>query len=197
MKPTDVRIESVQHRYEDYLYRTPIKFGGTALDRVTLVNVECTVRTASGKTARGFGSMPLGNVWSFPSRILGYDATLAAMKTLVERIGRSVGGFTESGHPIDLAVVLEPEHHKAAADVTRDCGWRSRSRRCVRWSPPAPSTPPSMTPTARFTASIAIKPTAPIFCPTTLATTSDPSLPENGSISTSRARPSRGCRSTT
>ncbi len=119
MKPTDVRIESVQHRYEDYLYRTPIKFGGTALDRVTLVNVECTVRTASGKTARGFGSMPLGNVWSFPSRVLGYDATLAAMKALVEHIGRSVGDCTESGHPIDQAFALEPEHHKAAADVTR------------------------------------------------------------------------------
>ncbi len=120
VRSTDVRIESVQHRYEDYLYRTPIKFGGTALDRVTLLNVECTVRTASGKTARGFGSMPLGNVWSFPSRVLGYDATLAAMKALVERIGRIVGACTETGHPIDLALALEPEHHKAAADVTRE-----------------------------------------------------------------------------
>jgi L-alanine-DL-glutamate epimerase-like enolase superfamily enzyme len=120
VKPTDIHIASVQHQYEDYLYRTPIKFGGTTLDRVTLVNVECTVRTGAGKTARGFGSMPLGNVWSFPSRVLGYDATLAAMKTLVERIVRIVGDCTEAGHPIDLAVALEPEHHKAAADVTRD-----------------------------------------------------------------------------
>ncbi len=120
MKPTDIRIESVQHAYEDYLYRTPIKFGGTSLDRVTLVNVECTVCTGSGKTAHGFGSMPLGNVWSFPSRVLGYDATLAAMKALAARIGRIVGDCTETGHPIDLAVALEPEHHKAAAEVTRE-----------------------------------------------------------------------------
>jgi len=120
VKPTDIRIESVEYRYEDYLYRTPIKFGGTALDRVTLLNVDCTVRTGAGKTGRGFGSMPLGNVWSFPSRVLDYDATLAAMKALVERIGRIVGGCTETGHPIDLAATLEPEHHKAAADVTRE-----------------------------------------------------------------------------
>lgn len=120
MKPTDVRIETVQFGYEDYLYRTPIKFGGAVLDRVTLLNVECTVRTSSGKTARGFGAMPLGNVWSFPSRVLGYDSTLAAMKALVERIGRIVGDCTETGHPIDIAWTLEPEHHKAAAEITSE-----------------------------------------------------------------------------
>jgi L-alanine-DL-glutamate epimerase-like enolase superfamily enzyme len=120
VKATDIRIESVEHDFEDFLYRTPIKFGGTALDRVTLLNVHCTVRTVAGKMARGFGSMPLGNVWSFPSRILGYDATLAAMKALTERVARIVGGCTETGHPIDLAWVLEPEYHRAAANVTRE-----------------------------------------------------------------------------
>ena len=122
MKPTDLRIEAVEHRYEDFLYRTPIKFGGVALDRVTLVNVECTVRTVAGKSARGFGSMPLGNVWSFPSRVLGYDATLGAMKALVERIDRMVAGCTEVGHPIDLAWTLEPEFHKAAVEVASELG---------------------------------------------------------------------------
>jgi L-alanine-DL-glutamate epimerase-like enolase superfamily enzyme len=120
VKSTDVRIESVAHHYEDFLYRTPIKFGGTAVDRVTLVNVECSVRTVNGKTGRGFGSMPLGNVWSFPSRVLGYDATLAAMKALVERVGRIVGGCTTVGHPIDLAWTLEPEFHKAAVEVSAE-----------------------------------------------------------------------------
>jgi L-alanine-DL-glutamate epimerase-like enolase superfamily enzyme len=119
---TDIRIESVAHRYEDFLYRTPIKFGGAVLDRVTLVNVECSVRTVNGKTARGFGSMPLGNVWSFPSRVLGYDATLTAMKALVERVGRIVGDCTAVGHPIDLAWTLEPEYHKAAAEATAELG---------------------------------------------------------------------------
>jgi L-alanine-DL-glutamate epimerase-like enolase superfamily enzyme len=119
---TDIRIESVAHRYEDFLYRTPIKFGGAVLDRVTLVNVECSVRTVNGKTARGFGSMPLGNVWSFPSRVLDYDATLTAMKALVERVGRIVGDCTAFGHPIDLAWTLEPEYHKAAAEATAELG---------------------------------------------------------------------------
>lgn len=120
MKATDIRIEEMAHSYEDFLYRTPIKFGGVACDRVTILNVECHVRTRAGKSARGFGSMPLGNVWAFPSRVLDYDATLGAMKALVERIERIAGSCSEIGHPIDLGCLLEPEYERAAADATRD-----------------------------------------------------------------------------
>ncbi len=45
-RPTDIKIEDVTVSYEDYLYRTPIKFGGNIVDRVTLLNVGCVVRTA-------------------------------------------------------------------------------------------------------------------------------------------------------
>jgi L-alanine-DL-glutamate epimerase-like enolase superfamily enzyme len=121
VRATDVRIESVAHSFEEFRYRTPIKFGGIASDRVTLVNVECLVRTGAGKTARGFGSMPLGNVWSFPSRGLGYDDTLGAMKALVGRITALYNACTEAGHPIDLAVTLETECVRAAAEVTAQC----------------------------------------------------------------------------
>ena len=86
MKPTDIRIAEISHSYEDFLYRTPIKFGGIAVDRVTLLIVECQVRTAAGETARGFGSMPLSNVWAFPSRVLNYDTTLGAMRKLADRL---------------------------------------------------------------------------------------------------------------
>src|SRR6266481_4620908 len=85
-KKTDIRIEDMSSSYEDYLYRAPIKFGGTVVDRATLLNVNCTVRTASGQVAKGFGSMPLGNVWAFPSKKMPYDTTLAAMKALAQEI---------------------------------------------------------------------------------------------------------------
>ncbi len=119
MKPTDVRIESISHSFEDFLFRTPIKFGGVPVDRCTLLNVFCQVRTADGKTARGFGSMPLGNVWSFPSRLLSYDATLSAMKDLAGRIERIYSGCTESGHPIDITWTLEHAFVPAAGETTR------------------------------------------------------------------------------
>jgi L-alanine-DL-glutamate epimerase-like enolase superfamily enzyme len=120
VKDTDIQVADVSFDYEDHLYRTPIKFGGTAVDRVTLLNVTCAVRTRSGRSARGFGSMPLGNVWSFPSRLLSYDDTLGAMKALSARVARVTAGCTQFGHPIDLTWALEPEYHKAAAELSRE-----------------------------------------------------------------------------
>jgi len=120
VNPTAIRIEHVELDYEDYHYRAPIKFGGFAVDRVTLLNVTCTVSTAAGRTARGYGSMPLGNIWSFPSRSLSYDQTLFAMKTLAGRIARIVGDHRDMGHPIDLTWATEPLFFDAAADVSRE-----------------------------------------------------------------------------
>jgi L-alanine-DL-glutamate epimerase-like enolase superfamily enzyme len=119
-KATDIRLEEVTFGYEDYLYRTPIKFGGIPLDRVTLLNVNCVVRSSAGRAAKGFGSMPLGNIWAFPSRVMGYETTLGAMKRLAERIRKITADCKEAGHPVDLTVALEPEYLKAAAEVSRE-----------------------------------------------------------------------------
>ncbi len=119
-KTTDIRIEEIKFGYEDYLYRTPIKFGGTVVDKVTLINVDVVIKTASGKTQKGFGSMPLGNVWAFPSKVLKYEETLNAMKVLAVRINKITGAYKEFGHPVDINVALEHEYLKAADAVTRE-----------------------------------------------------------------------------
>lgn len=118
-KSTDIRIEDVQFGYEDYTYRAPLKFGGAIVDRVTLLNVNCVVRTGAGRTAKGFGSMPMGNIWAFPSATMSYDTTLNAMKVLAGRIQKITAAYKKSGHPIDINVDLEPEYLKAAAEVSR------------------------------------------------------------------------------
>ena len=120
MKPTDIRIDEVVHDYEDHVYRAPYKFGGRIVDRVTLLNVHCRVTTRNGQTAWGFASMTLGNVWAFPSATMPYDTTLGAMKALASRIARITGDCPETGHPLDIAHVLEPEYLKAAAEVSAE-----------------------------------------------------------------------------
>ena len=119
-RPTDIRIDDVSYDYEDYRYRAPYKFGGREADRVTLLNVRCAVRTASGRSARGFGSMTMGNVWAFPQ--LPYDTTLGAMKALAERIRKITADFKQPGHPIDINVRLEPEYLRAADEVSQRLG---------------------------------------------------------------------------
>src|SRR5215469_7118543 len=117
-KTTDIRIEDVAHSYEEYLFRTPNKFAGTVVDRATIMTVKCTVRTKGGKVTKGFGSMPLGNVWSFPSKKMSYAATLSAMKALAEDIGKITGSYEEFDHPIDINWALHPLYMKAAAEVS-------------------------------------------------------------------------------
>ena len=116
--PTDVRVEEMRHRYEEFRYRTPMKFGGREVDRVTLLHVDCVVHTRGGRTVKGFGSMPLGNVWAYPSRQLPFEETLGAMKALADRITTITGGCREWGHAVDLATTLEPEWLKAAAELS-------------------------------------------------------------------------------
>jgi L-alanine-DL-glutamate epimerase-like enolase superfamily enzyme len=115
-----VRIAEVRFSYEDFRYRTPYRFGAQTVDRVTLLNVHCAVRTGDGRVVRGFGSMTMGNAWSFPSKTLSYDATLDAMKALAARIARITGGYGEAGHPVDINCDLEPEYLRAAAAVAAE-----------------------------------------------------------------------------
>lgn len=116
---TDIRLKDVRFSYEDFLYRTPIKFGGVAVDRVTLLNVEAAVETRAGKVARGFGSMPLGNVWAYPSRAMTYQQTLDAMKAVAERVAEVCRGHRDYGHPIDITSAIEHQYVKEAAEVGR------------------------------------------------------------------------------
>ena len=118
VRNTDIRVEDVSIAYEDYKYRTPIKFGGHVLDRATLLNVNCSVRTGDGRIAKGFGSMPLGNIWSFPSKVLPYEATLGAMQALAAEIAKITADYKEFGHPIDISWALDPAYGKAAASVS-------------------------------------------------------------------------------
>ena len=116
-RPTDIRIVEVEHRFEEFRYRAPYQFGGRTVDRVTLLNVECRVRTGDGKEAWGFGSMTLGNAWAFPAAP--HDVGLGAMMALATELRTLTAACDEAGHPIDLFRALEPAYLKAAEAVSR------------------------------------------------------------------------------
>ena len=119
-KSSDIRVREVRTSYKDFPYRAAYEFGGRSADRVTLLDVRCTVETVTGRVAEGFGSMTLGNLWSFPSETLPYDTTLDAMKRLAGRIAKLTSDYDQHGHPIDINSGLEPEYLKAAVEVSQD-----------------------------------------------------------------------------
>jgi len=119
MRSTDVTIKDVGIAFEDFTYRTPIKFGGVALDRVTILNVTMAVESCSGKKGKGTGSMPLGNVWAWPTKELTYDQTLAGMKYIAGRLAGPYRMSGLSGHPIDITDELEPRFFLPAGDFAQ------------------------------------------------------------------------------
>lgn len=113
-----VRVEEVSFSCQDYRYRTPLKFGGRSVERASIINVKCTVRGRDGRFAHGFGSMNLGNVWSFPE--VPFDVSLNAMKALAGRIAATTRNCQVQGHPIDINIALEPLYLKDASAISRD-----------------------------------------------------------------------------
>ncbi len=119
-KSTDIRIKSAACAVEPLSYRTPLSFGGRVVDKSYLINVDVEVETRDGKRhASGFGSMPLGNHWAWPSEKVSAQETERAMQRFVEEVIDLANECSEFGHPIDLVYHLSGEYdHLAKRLVT-------------------------------------------------------------------------------
>lgn len=118
-RTNDAKILSVSFWFEEFQYRAPYMFGGRKVDRVTLLNATVQLQGGNGTTAKGFGSMPMGNMWAWPSKTLSYEQTLDAMKKLAERISKRTSEHAEPGHPIEFNYVLEPQYLADAAEISK------------------------------------------------------------------------------
>ncbi len=119
-KPSDVSIEDVSIDFEEYPYRTPVKFGGLVKDTCVLMNARVQVRTRDGKEAEGCGSMPLANTWAVPARAVSVDRSLEAMRRLGEALAAVARSCDECAHPLDLSHALDPGFLRAAASLSRE-----------------------------------------------------------------------------
>ena len=125
-KPTDIRLLELHAEFEEIKYRAPIKFGGRVVTDATLLHVRAEVETNDGRRGRGFGSMPMGNVWAWPSREVSAEATLAAMVELGRRLVLAAGDYRESGHPLDITHELSRSYGKLADQITNAAGLAER-----------------------------------------------------------------------
>src|SRR5262245_44361604 len=116
-KPTDIRITSVKTDSERIAYRAPIKFGGRVVTDAVIVNVMVEVETADGRRGGGFGSMPMGNVWAWPSNVVSSQQSLEAMLAFVHEFCTTVADYRGSGHPLDITRELAEQHSSIAKKV--------------------------------------------------------------------------------
>lgn len=122
VKPTDIAIKEVQLAFEAHDYRTPYQFGGSVVDQCVLLNVTLRAERTDGRSAEGFGSMPLGNVWAFPPRYVPVEQSLAAMKRLADEVVNVARDCDDRGHALDLSTALLPEWLRRAARISREMG---------------------------------------------------------------------------
>jgi L-alanine-DL-glutamate epimerase-like enolase superfamily enzyme len=121
-KDTDIRLLQVTSQTEQFAYRAPIKFGGRVVSDVTLLHVIAVVETHDGRRGEGFGSMPVGNVWAWPSQKVSVDAALAAMVDLGQRLAAAANNYQGTGHPLEITHDLARDYAPTADEVTAAAG---------------------------------------------------------------------------
>ena len=121
-KATDIRLLQVTAQTEQFDYRTPIKFGGRVLRDVVLLHVTAEVETRDGRRGKGLGSMPVGNIWGWPSQMVSADQTLAAMTELGQRLVRQANDYQGLGHPLEITHDLSGSYQSTADEITTAAG---------------------------------------------------------------------------
>ncbi len=119
-RSTDIRICEATCSTQYLKYRAPAKFGGRTVTDVVLLDVAVEVETRDGRRGRGTGSMPMGNIWAWPSRTLGADLTLAAMIELGKRLIDAAARDRDYGHPLELTHALESSQPAAVDAVVAE-----------------------------------------------------------------------------
>jgi len=121
-KSTDIRLLQVNASTQQFAYRTPIKFGGRVVTDATLLDVSVEVATRDGRRGWGFGSMPVGNAWAWPSKNLSGEQTLAAMVELGRRLAHESNEYQGIGHPLEVTHELAARYAPLADEVVRSAG---------------------------------------------------------------------------
>ncbi|MBA3315644.1 MAG: mandelate racemase/muconate lactonizing enzyme family protein [Planctomycetota bacterium] len=115
--PHDIRIAGAEVSFEPVPFRAPLKFGGRVVDRTQLINAVVTVERRDGSRTVGSGSMPVGNVWSWPSKVTSADEAERAMIAFSKKAAAAVIG-AGYGHPIEIGVE-QMASYEAIADAVR------------------------------------------------------------------------------
>lgn len=118
-KATDIKILGAKCDFEKVPYRTPIKFGGRVGTDTQLMNVTVEVATRSGRHEAGFGSMPTGNIWAWPSDLLTPEQTAQAMSEFAVQVIDLASDYPDYAHPLDMVGQFEVEFDHLAAQVQK------------------------------------------------------------------------------
>jgi L-alanine-DL-glutamate epimerase-like enolase superfamily enzyme len=118
MKSTDIQLIETTCSTQQFNYRSPMKFGGRVVRDVVLLNVTAKVKTRTGKTSHGFGSMTMGNIWAWPGGKTEPQDALNTMLQFGKKIVQMANSHQEFGHPLELTCDIAKQYNTTAQTVT-------------------------------------------------------------------------------
>lgn len=118
-KATDIRIVDAQCSFEPIKFRSPLKFGGRIMDSSELINVEVKVESRGGRHAVGQGSMPIGQIWAWPSDAVTPEQAGAAMKQLAVEVTEMIAAYPDFDHPLDIIYRISGEYAHLGQKISR------------------------------------------------------------------------------
>ncbi len=121
-KASDIRVVEAEVSFEPCDFRAPLKFGGRTVDHSTLINVQVSVESRGKKHAVGFGCMPAGNIWAWPSSEVTPEQSEQAMLDFAQEVVDIATTFETFEHPLDLVYDLSGEYDHLGKVVAKKLG---------------------------------------------------------------------------
>ena len=118
----DVRIAEIAVAFEPVPFRMPLKFGGRVVDQTQLINVAVRVERRDGSSATGHGSMPVGNVWAWPSDTVEAAAAERAMCRFADQLASGDWVSRDWGDPIAIMHAAIGRYDELAAAIQTELG---------------------------------------------------------------------------
>lgn len=120
MNTHDARVVDIRVSFEPVVFRAPLKFGGRVVTQTDLMNTEVTLESRDGQKVMGYGSMPLGNVWGWPTKTLSEPQTASALKAFGLQVAQLAVREGMWGHPLDVVLSLHHKYGDLAQNVCQE-----------------------------------------------------------------------------
>jgi len=115
-----IKVKEASVAFRELKYRVPLKFGSGVVDAVTDAVATVEVETPEGHRGVGRGEILLGDLWAWPSDVLGHPARDAAMRWLTVRAASWLEQDSPTDHPLGIGMALKQAACEMAPELSAD-----------------------------------------------------------------------------
>jgi len=114
---SDIKVVDIQTYKVPTRCRTPLKFGAVVVEELPIGYARVTVENRAGAVAQGWGAMFLMDLWAWPVSQATHEAKNRVMRDLLDAYARTVAGYGQYAHPIELFMETEAELRRLSSEV--------------------------------------------------------------------------------